>query len=220
MNPSLKKNNNKRLNKVIANNRNCSRKEADLLIKKGIITVNGNIVLEMGIKVTQKDIIKLNSIKLNYFKLRYILLNKPKKHIDSQIKSIYEEKIVAIDELQTTETGLSLLTNDKEIIAKFNKLKKIYHIILNKDLKKEDFNHFKKTKIIDHIAYIKGKEKYEIGIENTFGCAKEIKEMFSKMKYSIIKLDRVYIGGLTKKDLPRGQYRSLSDSEINILKRI
>ena len=220
MNPALKKENNKRLNKIIANNRNCSRKEADLLIKKGIITVNGNIVSEMGIKVTQKDIIKLNSIKLNYFKLRYILLNKPKKHIDSQIKSIYEEKIVAIDELQTTETGLSLLTNDKDIITKFNKLKKIYHIILNKDLKKEDFNHFKKTKIIDHIAYIKGKEKCEIGIENTFGYAKEIKETLIKMKYSIIKLDRVYIGGLTKKDLPRGQYRSLSDSEINILKRI
>ena len=219
MNHALK-NNNKRLNKVIANNRNCSRKEADLLIKKGVVTVNGNIVSNMGIKVTPKDIIKLNSLKLNYFKFRYILLNKPKKNIISKIKNIYEEKIVDIDKLQTTETGLSLITNDKDIIAKFNRMKKIYHLVLNKNLKKEDFDSLNKNKLIDSIAYIKGKDNCEIGIENTLGSAKEIKDMFSKINYSILKLDRVYIGGLTKKDLPRGQYRPLTNSEINILKRL
>ena len=229
-----------RLNKFIANSGICSRREADKYIMAGVITVNGESITKMGYKISSTDIVRFNGEKINSEKNRYILLNKPKNysykansfHNTMQlIKNYNKEKIIAVDNLNKIETGLLLFTNDIHLLKKLSNynhsIKSIYHLTLKKKLTQSDFNTIKNGIIINNkkiffesVSYVTGKSKNEIGIENSYGGIKLIKKVFEKCNYSILKIDRVYFAGLTKKDLPRKKFRHLTKEEITILKRI
>ena len=232
-----------RLNKFIANSGVCSRREADKFIEAGVVTVNGIGITKMGYKVTPLDIIKFNGQKLNTDKPRYILLNKPKNYsgrVESNSKTTSvmqliqracKERIYPIDKLNKMETGLLLFTNDTNLAKKITNSKKrikaIYQLTLDKNLSQTHLENIregiflnKKKVSLDSISYLNGKDKNELGVENSIGGIKLIKQLFEKIGYKIIKLDRVFLGGLTKRDLPRKHYRHLSDEEINILKRL
>jgi len=232
-----------RLNKFISNSGICSRREADKFIKAGVVSVNGFGVTEMGYKVGPHDIVKFNNQKICSENLRYVVLNKPKNcstrvnakmqknSVISLVLSSYKEKIYPIDNLNTTETGLLLFTNDdalaKKIRNRNQKIQSVYQVTLDKKLSQIDLEKIRngisfngKKYTFDSISYIKQKEKNEIGIEHSKGGIKYIKDIFKKLNYCIQKLDRVAIGGVTKKNLPRKHYRNLSKQEINILKRL
>ena len=232
-----------RLNKFISNAGICSRREADKFIEAGLVTVNGIGVTEMGYRVSSTDIVKFNDQKLKSEALRYVLLNKPKNYsgridsgtqtvsVMSLISSACKERVFPIDKLLKTETGLLVFTNDttlaKKLGSRSQTIKSIYQITLDKNLSQSDLEKIRegvfmngKTNTFESISYIQSKEKNEIGIEHNRGGIKYIKEIFEKINYNVTKLDRVFFGGLTKKNLPRKQYRHLSQDEINILKRL
>ena len=232
-----------RLNKFIANAGICSRREADKFIEAGVVTVNGIGITQMGYRVSSNDIVKFNDQKIKSETQRYLLLNKPKNYsgrMDSgtQTSSVMnliapacKERIYPIDKLNKSETGLLIFTNDtdlaKKIGSKNQMIKSIYQITLDKNLSQTDLEKIRggvvmnnKKYTFDSISYIHNKEKNEIGIEHNRGGTKLVKEIFAKFNYSIVRLDRVFFGGLTKKKLPRKHYRHLSQDEINILKRL
>ena len=232
-----------RLNKFIANAGICSRREADKFIEAGVVKVNGVGVTEMGLRVSKTDEIKFNGQRLKSDPPRYVLLNKPKNYsgrVDSAlsttsvmqlIKQACKERVYPVDKLNKTETGLLLFTNDTDLAKKLGSSKKnikeIYQITLDKNLSQVHLENIRegifmngRTINIDSISYINGKDKNEIGIENSNGGIKLVKQLFEKINFKIIKLDRVFLGGLTKKDLPRKHYRHLTQDEINILKRL
>lgn len=232
-----------RLNKFISNVGICSRRDADKFIAAGVVTVNGSGVTKMGYRVGASDVVRFNGQKIRSETLRYVLLNKPKNSsiriknnaktisVMNLISSACKEKIYPIDKLNKSETGLLIFTNDtslaKKIGSKSQKIKSIYQITLDRNLTNEDLykikngvftNGMKNT--FDSISYIKNKTKNEVGIEHSKGGVKYLKEIFETLNYRITKLDRVFIGGLTKKNLPRKHYRHLSEEEVNILKRL
>ncbi len=232
-----------RLNKFIANAGICSRREADKFIQAGVVTVNGIGITEMGYRVNTSDIVKFNGQKIGLDALRYVLLNKPKNYsgrvhsgttttsVMSLISSACKEKIFPVDKLNKSETGLLIFTNDtdlsKKLSNKNHSIKVIYQLTLDKNLTQEDLERIRegifmngKLNTFNLISYIKNKPKNEIGIEHNKGGVKYIKELFAKLQYKVIRLDRVFFGGLTKKNLPRKHYRNLSQDEINILKRL
>jgi 23S rRNA pseudouridine2605 synthase len=232
-----------RLNKFIANAGICSRREADKFIEAGVVTVNGVGVTEMGYRVSPTDEVKFNGQRLKSETPRYILLNKPKNYsgrVDSGtstvsvmqlVRSACKEKVFPVDKLNKSETGLLLFTNDTDLAKKIggNKknVKEIYQITLDKNLSQTHLENIRegifmngRTIQLDSISYINGKDKNEIGIENSNGGIKLVKQLFEKIGYRVTKLDRVFIGGLTKKDLPRKHFRHLTKDEINILKRL
>ena len=232
-----------RLNKFISNTGICSRREADKFIEAGVVTVNGVGITEMGYKVGSTDVVKFNNQRLKSEELRYVLLNKPKNYsgridsgtqtssVMSLISSSCKERIYPIDKLHKVETGLLVFTNDsslaKKLSSKNQPIKSIYQITLNKNLSQEDLQAIRdgifihgKLNSFNTISYLQNKPKNEIGIEHNMGGVKYIKEIFEKINYKITRLDRVFWGGLTKKNLPRKHYRHLSKDEINILKRL
>lgn len=231
-----------RLNKFISNAGICSRREADELIKSGDISVNGEIVRELGIKVSPKDDIRYKGKKVEREQKVYILLNKPKdfvttvkdKHAEKTVidlvKNACPERVYPVGRLDKNTTGVLLLTNDGELTKQlthpsYNK-KKIYHVQLDKDLTKGDM-----LKIIeglqlgedyiepDAISYADEEDKTQIGIEIHSGQNRIVRRIFESLGYKIKKLDRVYFAGLTKKNLPRGKWRFLTPQEISLLKR-
>lgn len=232
-----------RLNKFISNTGICSRRDADKFIEAGVVTVNGIGVTEMGYKVNASDVVKFNGQKIKSETLRYVVLNKPKNYsgriqsgtqtisVMNLISSACKEQVYPIDKLTKSETGLLIFTNDttlaKKIGSKNQKIKSVYHVTLDRSLSQEDLEKIKNgvfangvTNTFDAISYIKNKAKNEVGIEHSKGGAKYLKEIFEKLNYRITKLDRVFFGGLTKKNLPRKHYRHLSEDEVNILKRL
>lgn len=232
-----------RLNKFIANAGICSRREADKFIEAGVVTVNGIGIVEMGYKVSASDIIKFNNQKLNHHSLRYVLLNKPKNYsgrtnyskktpsVMTLVKTACKEMVFPIDRLNKSETGLLLFTNDnslaKKLTNKNQKIKTIYQITLNKKLTQEDLEKIRAGLFINgqkytvkSISYIQQKDKNELGVESQKGGMKYIKEIFETLNYQATKIDRVFFGGLTKKNLPRKHYRHLEQKEINILLRL
>ncbi len=232
-----------RLNKFISNIGVCSRREADKFIEAGVVTVNGIGITEMGYKVSPTDVVKFNGQQLKSETLRYVLLNKPKNYsgridsgtqttsVMSLISSSCKERIYPIDKLNKSETGLLLFTNDTTLAKKLGSrnqvIKSIYQITLNKNLSQTDLEKIRegvfingKKNTFDSISYIQNKPKNEIGIEHSRGGVKYLKNLFEKLNYRTTKLDRVFFGGLTKKNLPRKHYRNLSENEINILKRL
>ena len=232
-----------RLNKFIANSGICSRREADKFIEAGVVTVNGVGVTEMGFRVSPTDEVKFNGQRLKADTPRYVLLNKPKNYsgrIDSAtstisvmqlIKPACKERIYPVDKLNKSETGLLLFTNDTDLAKKLGRTKKnvkeIYQITLDKNLSQIHLENIRegvfingRTVKLDLISYINGKDKNELGIENSNGGIKLVKQLFEKLGYRTIKLDRVFLGGLTKKDLPRKHFRHLTQEEINILRRL
>ena len=231
-----------RLNRYIARAGVCSRREADELIKKGKITVNGKVITEMGFQVRPGDTVKLGQKQLSSEKVIYVLLNKPKDFItttdDPQgrktvmqlVKRAGEERIYPVGRLDRNTTGLLLLTNDGELAEKLthpsHKVKKIYHVTLDRPLGKADMEKILKgvtledgIALVDALAVVSGDRK-EVGIEIHMGKNRIIRRIFESLDYAVVKLDRVVYAGLDKKDLPRGKWRFLTRNEIVRLKHL
>lgn len=231
-----------RLNRYIANAGICSRRKADELIEAGVISVNGEVVTELGTKVDPaKDEIRYNGERLKREKLVYVLLNKPKDYItttdDPQerrtvmhlVTKATNERIYPVGRLDRNTTGLLLMTNDGNLAEKLahprNNISKIYQVELSKNLTQGDFNKiafgleledgFVKP---DDLSYVQGASKREIGIQIHSGKNRIVRRIFEHLGYEVIKLDRVVYAHLTKKDLPRGRWRYLTDREIIQLK--
>jgi len=231
-----------RLNRYISNSGVCSRRKADELIQAGVVTVNGTVITELGTKVDPiKDEIRYNGEKLKREKMVYVLLNKPKDYItttdDPQerrtvmhlVEKATKERIYPVGRLDRNTTGLLLLTNDGNLAEKLshprNRIMKIYHVELSKNLTQGDFNKIEFGVELedgfikpDDISYIQGASKREVGIQIHSGKNRIVRRIFESLGYEIVKLDRVIYANLTKKDLPRGRWRYLEEKELIQLK--
>jgi len=231
-----------RLNKYIANAGICSRREADKLIEAGVVKVNGETVTTLGYKVKPTDIVEVEGQKIKNEKKVYILLNKPKDYLtttkDPQnrktvmelIKDAVKERVFPVGRLDRQTTGLLLFTNDGELADKLmhpkSNVPKLYHVILDKNFSGSDFEKLIKGIELedgfikpDALSYVMGK-KNELGIQIHSGKNRIIRRMFEHLGYDVIKLDRVMYAGLTKKNLPRGKWRFLTEKEVNFLKML
>jgi 23S rRNA pseudouridine2605 synthase len=230
-----------RLNKYLSNAGVCSRREADVLIQTGVITVNGKIVTELGFKIAPTDVIQCNGETINAEKKRYVLLNKPKgfittmddpqgrKTVMTLVRNACRERIYPVGRLDRETTGLLLFTNDGDLAKKLThpryQARKIYHVELNKPVKAEDLEKLLrgvdledgKSKA-DKASYVEGGNSREVGIEIHSGKNRIVRRMFESLGYTVVKLDRVVFAGLTKKDLPRGMFRHLSEDEVSFLR--
>lgn len=230
-----------RLNKYIANAGICSRREADVLIATGAITVNGKIVSELGYKVGPTDVVAYGGQGIRKERNVYILLNKPKDYITTSddplerktvmhlIKGACKERVYPVGRLDRNSTGLLILTNDGEMTKRLThpryEKKKIYHIELDRPLTKVDMEKILEgveledgMVHVDEISYVTGAEsKREVGIELHSGKNRVIRRIFEQLNYEVKKLDRVYFAGLSKKDLPRGRWRFLTEREVAML---
>ncbi len=231
-----------RLNKYLANAGICSRRDADKLITDGFIKVNGKVVTELGTKIKKTDTVKYKNKVVNFEKPVYILLNKPKgvlttvsddrgrKTVLDFFRNKIQERIYPVGRLDRDSTGILLLTNDGDLTKqlthpKYNK-KKIYRIFLDKDLEKKDADKLVEGIELedgfmkfDTLAYPDPKNKKDIGVEIHSGRNRIIRRMFAELNYTVLKLDRVYFAGLTKKDIKRGKWRFLTQREILTLKK-
>ncbi|OYD46562.1 pseudouridylate synthase [Sphingobacterium cellulitidis] len=233
-----------RLNRYISNSGICSRRKADELIEAGVISVNGEVVTELGTKVDPaKDEIRYNNERLKREKMVYILLNKPKDYItttdDPQerktvmhlVAKATKERIYPVGRLDRNTTGLLLLTNDGNLAEKLshprNNISKIYQVELNKNLSQGDFNKIQfgielEDGFIkpDDVSFVVGASKREVGIQIHSGKNRIVRRIFESLGYEVEKLDRVVYANLTKKDLPRGRWRYLEEKEIIQLKHL
>jgi 23S rRNA pseudouridine2605 synthase len=233
-----------RLNRYISNAGICSRRKADELIESGVISVNGQVVSELGHRIDPyKDEVRFNGELLKREKKVYVILNKPKDYItttdDPQerrtvmqlVAKASKERIYPVGRLDRNTTGLLLLTNDGELADKLshprNGISKMYHVELNKNLAQGDFNQIQfglelEDGLIkpDNISYVAGASKKEIGIQIHSGKNRIVRRIFEHLGYDVVKLDRVVYGNLTKKDLPRGRWRYLEDHELIQLKHL
>lgn len=231
-----------RLNKYIANSGMCSRREADQQIAIGLVTVNGKVITEMGYKVKPGDEVRFDGARISPEKKAYVLLNKPKgfatttsegkgRTVMDLVANATSSRVRPIGRLGRNSMGLLLFTNDEKIHNKFTNSKtgvaRLFHVELDKNLKYEDLKQIKEGFKIDgkeinveDISYIDGSPKKEIGlkIKNTGNTI--IRTIFEHFKYDIIKLDCVMIGELTKKDIPRGHWKHLTEQEVNNLKML
>ncbi|WP_162054032.1 pseudouridine synthase [Pontibacter pamirensis] len=229
-----------RLNRFIANAGICSRREADLLIEAGEIKVNGEVITEMGYKVQPTDNVQYGKKILNREKLVYVLLNKPKdfltttddpegrKTVMDLVANASTERIFPVGRLDRNTTGLLLFTNDGELAQKLthpsNGIKKIYQVELDKPLTKEDFKTIAEgveledgKAEVDDVAILGESNKF-VGIEIHIGRNRIVRRIFEHLGYEVVTLDRVQYASLTKKDLPRSNWRYLSEKEVVRLK--
>tara|TARA_B110000046_G_C13026381_1_gene414358 strand:- start:15579 stop:16412 length:834 start_codon:yes stop_codon:yes gene_type:complete len=241
--PSKSKANSKsdeiRLNKYISNSGMCSRREADMHISIGSVMVNGKVVTEMGYKVRLEDEVRFDGARINPEKKAYVLLNKPKgfatttsegkgRTVMDLVANATDAKIRPIGRLGRNSLGLILFTNDEQMHAKFTNSKhgvtRLFHMELDKPLKfehlksiQEGFKYEGKLVSVEAISYIEGVSKNEIGlqIKNTGNTI--LRLIFDHFKYEIVKMDCVTIGPLSKKDLPRGHWKHLTEQEISNL---
>ena len=233
-----------RLNKYISNAGICSRREADDLIATGVVQVNGKVITEMGYRVKPTDIIKYGGQTLKKERLVYLILNKPKDYITTvddpqERKTVLElvgdacrERIYPVGRLDRATTGLLMFTNDGDLTKKLTHprygVRKIYHAELDKPLKRSDLDRITEGVEledglikVDEISYVgDGADKTQVGVEIHSGKNRIVRRLFEHMGYNVRKLDRVVFGPLTKKDLPRGRYRLLTDAEVGMLKMI
>ena len=238
----MNQNNNKliRINKFISNSGVCSRRQADELILKGKVYLNNKKIKTLGIKISNKDIVKIDGKIISKEKKEYLILNKPKdfittlndpqnrKTVKDLIKGATKKRLYPVGRLDRNTTGLLIFTNDGELSKKLThpsyKIKKIYHVEIEKAIELNDFkiieNGFKldgeKIKV-DKIAIL-DKEKKNIGLEIHIGKNRIVRRIFEHLNYKVKKLDRVMIGSITKKNLKRGSWRFLKDSEVRLLK--
>jgi 23S rRNA pseudouridine2605 synthase len=231
-----------RLNRFIANSGVCSRRDADDHIKNGLVSVNGRIVTDMGIRVTYDDDIRYKNKRLSAEKKVYILMNKPKDYVTTVedphaehtvldlIGDECSERVYPVGRLDKATTGVLLLTNDGDLAGKLThpkyKRKKIYHVFLDKDVTKNDLFRLTEgieldgtTVVADAVSYADPDDKSQIGIELHSGQNRVVRRMFETLGYKVKKLDRVYFAGLTKKNVKRGKWRFLTDKEVSMLKR-
>jgi len=229
-----------RLNKYISNAGICSRREADELIKQGLITVNGVVITEMGYKVKLNDEVRYEEKRLKPEKPVYLLLNKPKGFITTSdderdrktvmdlVANACKEKIYPVGRLDRNTTGLLLLTNDGELTQTLThpsyRVKKVYKVELDKALTKADFQQITEgvrleegKAMVDEIAFVDESKKI-VGIELHIGWNRIVRRIFETLGYEVVKLDRVIYAGLDKKDLPRGNWRFLTNEEVLHLK--
>lgn len=231
-----------RLNRYIANSGVCSRRDADIYIQAGNVRVNGEVVVEMGYKVKITDEVNFDGVVITPEKKEYILLNKPKNfstekneagvnNVINLVRNATNSRIEAVGRMDKTTTGLLLFTNDKDMIRKFTspnqRSSKLYQVSLSKNLKHEDLDKIKNGLHIDghkiyveEITFIENQPKSEIGIKMKTSNVKVVRNIFEHLKYDVLKLDRVVFAGLTKKNLPRGNWRFLTQQEIINLKNI
>ena len=228
-----------RLNKYISNSGMCSRREADMHISIGSVMVNGKVVTEMGYKVRLEDEVRFDGARINPEKKAYVLLNKPKgfatttsegkgRTVMDLVANATDAKIRPIGRLGRNSLGLILFTNDEQMHAKFTNSKhgvtRLFHMELDKPLKfehlksiQEGFKYEGKLVSVEAISYIEGSPKNELGlqIKNTGNTI--LRFIFDHFKYEIVKMDCVTIGPLSKKDLPRGHWKHLTEQEISNL---
>ena len=231
-----------RLNKYIANSGICSRRDADMHIATGSVTVNGKVVTEMGYKVKPGDEVKFDGGRISPEKKAYVLLNKPKGYATTTsegkgrtvmdlVANATNSKIKPIGRLGRNSLGLILFTNDDALVKKFTNSKhgvpRLFHIELDKNLKLDDLKKIQtginiegKLIKVEEISYVDGEPKNQIGlkIKNTGNTV--IRSIFDHLHYEIVKLDCVAIAGLTKKDIPRGHWKHLTELEVNTLKML
>jgi 23S rRNA pseudouridine2605 synthase len=232
-----------RLNRYIANAGICSRREADDLITAGVISINGEIVTELGTKVQPGDVVKFHEQTLRAEKNVYVLLNKPKDYITTTddpgerktvmnlVRDACRERIFPVGRLDRNTTGLLLLTNDGDLTRKLthpsSNIKKLYQVELDRNL---EFADMEKTvegveledgvAMFDEIQYASPDDKKVIGVELHSGKNRIVRRVFEALGYQVRKLDRTIFAGLTKKDLPRGRWRMLTEAEVNTLKML
>lgn len=226
-----------RLNKFIANAGICSRREADVFIAAGSVTVNGKTITEMGYKVNPADDVRFDGRRLTPEKKEYILLNKPKNFITTTrdekgrrtvmelVSNASNNRLYPVGRLDRDTTGLLVFTNDGEMAKKLTHpkhgVRKIYHVYLNKNMSIADLRQIREGLTledgeikVDMVDYVDGASKKEIGIELHSGRNRIVRRIFSHLGYEVSKLDRVVFAGLTKKDLPRGHWRFLTAQEV------
>ncbi len=229
-----------RLNKFISNAGVCSRREADKLIEAGEITVNGKVITELGYKVNKGDSVKHNNKVLKREKMVYVLLNKPKDFITTTsdpedrrtvmqlVANACEERIYPVGRLDRNTTGLILLTNDGDLAKKLSHpshmVKKLYQVDVDKPVTDEDFLKIQAgvtledgVAKVDELAFVTPDNK-SLGLEIHIGRNRIVRRIFESLGYEVVKLDRVMYAGLTKLDLPRGNWRYLTEKEVRKLK--
>jgi 23S rRNA pseudouridine2605 synthase len=232
-----------RLNKYISNSGACSRRDADIYIQSGNVKVNGIPVTEMGYLVKLTDVVNFDGTILIPEKKVYILLNKPKnfttameeheehRNVLELLRGATTSKIAPVGRMDKNTTGLLLFTNDTDMIRKFGlpsqKSSKIYQVSLDKNLKFEDLEKIQKGMTIDghrvaieEISYIDKEPKSEVGLKLKSSNVKVVRAIFEHFEYDVLRIDRVSFAGLTKKNLPRGNFRLLTDQEIINLKNV
>lgn len=231
-----------RLNKYIANSGICSRRDADMHISVGSVTVNGKVVTEMGYKVKLSDDVRFDGARIQPERKVYVLLNKPKGYATTTsegkgrtvmdlVANATTARIKPIGRLGRSSLGLLLFTNDDAVVKKFTQsntgVARLFEIELDKNLKYEDYTKIKKgfklkDKLIsvEDISYVTGSPKNIIGIKVKNTGNTILRTIFDHFKYEIVKADCVSIGHLTKKDLPRGHWKHLTTQEVNTLKMI
>ncbi|MCU0349813.1 MAG: pseudouridine synthase [Flavobacterium sp.] len=230
-----------RLNRYISNSGMCSRRDADIYIQSGNVKVNGVVVTEMGYKVKLTDSVQFDGVNITPEKKEYILLNKPKNfstagddapgsaNVLDLVRNATKANLQPVGRMDKTTTGLLLFTNDTEIVQKFTapnqRSSKVYQVTLDKNLKFEDLERIQKGLTIDdfrvyveEITYIEDQPKSEIGLKMKTSNVKIVRKIFEHLKYDVLKVDRVTFAGLTKKNLPRGDWRFLTEQEIINLK--
>lgn len=229
-----------RLNKYMANAGICSRREADEYITAGKVKVNGEVVTELGTKITRNDVVEFNDKVVTPERKCYVLLNKPKDTVTTSddpngrttvmdiVKGACEERIYPVGRLDRNTTGVLLLTNDGDLASKLTHpkfvKKKIYHVWTDRDIAEEDMQRIADGIELedgeihaDAISYVSD-ERNQAGIEIHSGRNRIVRRIFEHLGYRVIKLDRVYFAGLTKKNLPRGRWRYLTQEEVNFLR--
>jgi 23S rRNA pseudouridine2605 synthase len=230
-----------RLNKYLSNAGICSRREADVLIQTGVVSINGEIVTELGYKIKPGDVVRYDGETINAETKRYVLLNKPKGFITTMddpfgrktvmglVRKACRERVYPVGRLDRDTTGLLLFTNDGDMAKKLTHPKhralKIYHAELNKPVSREHLQQLLKgidledgKTNFDAAEYVKEGNSREVGVEIHSGKNRIVRRMFEALGYDVVKLDRVQFAGLTKKDLPRGMYRHLTEKEVSFLK--
>ncbi len=232
-----------RLNKYISNSGACSRRDADIYIAAGNVTVNDKIVIEMGYRVKPTEEVKFDGRRVTPEKPEYILLNKPKgffttgslekgsRTVMDLIANATKAKVVPVGKLDRQATGLLLFTNDgtleKQLGKPKNGIRQIYHVELSKPISFEELKRIEEGVTLEdgkvkvqEVSYIDNRPKNELGIETNSIKPHVIQRLFKSLGFEVEKLDRVTFGGLTKKDLPRGNYRTLTKQEIINIKML
>ena len=230
-----------RLNKFLANAGVCSRREADEFIQAGLVTVNGQVVTELGTKILRTDEVKFHDAVVSLEKKVYVLLNKPKDYVTTSddpqqrktvmdlVKDLCTERIYPVGRLDRNTTGVLLLTNDGDLASKLTHpkflKKKVYHVHLDKNLTAHDMQQISEGITLedgeikaDAVAYADERDKSQVGIEIHSGKNRIVRRIFESLGYRVTKLDRVQFAGLTKKNLRRGDWRFLTEKEVDMLR--
>ena len=230
-----------RLNKFLANAGVCSRREADEFIQAGLVTVNGQVVTELGTKILRTDEVKFHDAVVSLEKKVYVLLNKPKDYVTTSddpqqrktvmdlVKDVCPERIYPVGRLDRNTTGVLLLTNDGDLASKLTHpkflKKKVYHVHLDKNLTAHDMQQISEGITLedgeikaDAVAYADERDKSQVGIDIHSGKNRIVRRIFESLGYRVTKLDRVQFAGLTKKNLRRGDWRFLTEKEVDMLR--